>query len=239
MPENPSIPETLSVTYGDFRARRKCAKYFPPPRSPSLGPAELEPAYAPLSPAKSGRYWCVTFTRWGSPAPEPPGRATAPTPPEEPRCLLNRRGPGHSHGRRPGWPRDPTLGSKLLEQRFRFVRVACFAQRDTGRNSRSRELLRQIQVHGWHRAESPPSAWGCQCATRVRTLTCKNTETSAPRELGCHATRTPREQGTTGVRLAALWQSAVFDAAPATRAGRRSEVPFGGDAGRGGARGGL
>ena len=65
VPENPIVPETLSATYGDFRTRRKCAKCFPPPRSPRLGLAELEPVYAPVSPARSGRDWCGTLHQVG------------------------------------------------------------------------------------------------------------------------------------------------------------------------------
>ena len=125
-----------------------------------------------------------------------PIRVPLPPPsPEEPRRLLNRRGPGHSHGRRPGWSSDPTLGGKLLEHCSRFVRVAGEPQCGNWHCSRSRQLLRQFPVRRRHGPESPPSACGCPCATRVRTLTCKHTETAAPREFGGPATRTSREQG--------------------------------------------
>ena len=55
MAENPNVPETLSATYEDFRARRKSAKCFPSPRSPNLRLAERKPVYAPVSTAGADR----------------------------------------------------------------------------------------------------------------------------------------------------------------------------------------
>ena len=50
----------------------------------------------------------------------------------------------------------------------------------------SHELLRERQIHGWHRAEFSPSAWGCPGTIRVRTLTCKNAGPRAGRQ-ACNA----------------------------------------------------